>query len=223
MPPYPLPLFPLNVVLFPGTPLPLHIFEPRYRQMLADCLIGDRRFGLVQPGSEIEAPERGTVGCVAEIRANEQLPDGRANLLVVGGARFVVQRLLDDPAPYLVGLVEEFGEQPGTLPDSAELAEVRSLFVQYYELYRQLYDADPEEPELPEEPVSLSFAISAALECDVALKRRLLAARATEDRVGLLLRLIPTLTRVLESALRVHRRAYQNGKGSAHSVLPSES
>jgi Lon protease-like protein len=222
MPPYPLPLFPLTQVLFPGTPLPLHIFEPRYRQMLADCLVGDRRFGLVEPGAEREAPDRGSVGCVAEIRANEELPDGRSNILVVGGARFVVQRVLDDPAPYLVGLVEEFLEQPDTLPDAAAVAEVRSLFARYYELQRQLYDADPEEPDLPEEPVSLSFAISGALECDLALKRRLLAARATEDRVGLLLRLIPTLTRVLESALRVHRRAHQNGKGSAHSVLPSE-
>src|SRR6188508_1465181 len=99
-----LPLFPLTTVLFPGTPLPLHIFEPRYRQMLADCLIGDRRFGLVQPGADTEAPERGAVGCVAEIRANEQLPDGRSHIVVVGGARFVVQRLLEDPAPYFVGL-----------------------------------------------------------------------------------------------------------------------
>jgi len=221
MPPYPLPLFPLNVVLFPGTPLPLHIFEPRYRQMLADCLVGDRRFGLVAPGAETEAPDRGSVGCVAEIRASEQLPDGQSNILVVGGARFVVQRLLDDPAPYLVGLVEEFLEQPGTLPDPSAAAEVRGLFTRYYELYRLLHDADPEDPELPDEPVSLSFVISAALECDLALKRRLLAARVTQERVGLLLRLIPALTRALESALRVHRRAHQNGKGSAQSVLPS--
>lgn len=223
MPPYPLPLFPLNLVLFPGTPLPLHIFEPRYRQMLADCLIGDRRFGVVQPGSAVEAPDRGAVGCVAEIRANEQLPDGRSNILVVGGARFVVQRMLEDPAPYLVGLVEEFPEQPGTLPDETVLDEVRGLFSRYYELYRQLYDAEPEEPELPAEAVPLSFAISAALECDLSLKRRLLATRATEERVGLLVRLIPTLTRVLESALGVHRRAHQNGKGSTHSVLPTDS
>jgi ATP-dependent Lon protease len=223
MPPYPLPLFPLNVVLFPGTPLPLHIFEPRYRQMLADCLVGDRRFGIVPSGARTEAPDRGTVGCVAEIRADEQLPDGRANLLVVGGARFVVQRMLEDPAPYLVGLVEEFLEEPGTLPDEATSTEVRALFARYYEVYRLLYDVEPEEPELPDEPVSLSFAISAALECDLSLKRRLLAARVTEERVGLLLRLIPTLTRTLESALRVHRRAHQNGKGSRHSVLPSES
>lgn len=222
MPPYPLPLFPLNVVLFPGTPLPLHIFEPRYRQMLADCLIGDQRFGVVGPGSETETPDRGAVGCVAEIRANEQLPDGRSSIVVVGGARFVVQRMLDDPAPYFVGLVEEFLEQPGTLPKDAAVVEARELFARYYELYRLLHDAEPEEPELPDEPIALSFAISAALECDLSLKRRLLATRATGERIGLLLHLMPMLSRELESALGVHRRAFQNGKGGAHSVLPTE-
>jgi Uncharacterized protein, similar to the N-terminal domain of Lon protease len=222
MPPYPLPLFPLNVVLFPGTPLPLQIFEPRYRQMLADCLIGDRRFGIVQAGADTEAPDRGAVGCVAEIRANEQLPDGRSHIVVVGGARFVVQRLLEDPAPYFVGLVEEFLDQAGTAPVAATQTEVRDLFVRYYELYRVLHDADPEEPELPEEAVPLSFAISAALQCDQPLKCRLLATRATRERFELLLRLIPVLSGELESAVRVHRRAYQNGKGSPHSVLPTE-
>jgi Lon protease-like protein len=223
MPPYPLPLFPLNVVLFPGTPLPLHIFEPRYRQMVSDCLIGDRRFGIVQPGTGAERPDRGAVGCVAEIRANEQLPDGRSHIVVVGGARFVVQRMLDDPAPYFVGLVEEFLEQGGTSPTPAVLNEVRTLFARYYELYRMLHDADPEDPDLPDEAVSLSFTISAALECDLPLKGRLLATRATRERFELLLRLIPALSTELESALRVHRRAYQNGKGSRHSVLPTES
>src|SRR5262245_4737950 len=222
MPPYPLPLFPLNVVLFPGTPLPLHIFEPRYRQMLSDCLIGDRRFGIVQPGTGAERPDRGAVGCIAEIRANEQLPDGRSHIVVVGGARFVVQRMLDDPAPYFVGLVDEFLEQAGTAPATATQAEVRDLFVRYYELYRVLHDADPEEPELPDEAVPLSFAISAALQCDLPLKWRLLATRATRERFELLLRLIPVLSGQLESAVRVHRRAYQNGKGSPQSVLPAE-
>ena len=223
MPPYPLPLFPLQVVLFPGTPLPLHIFEARYRQMLADCLTGESRFGVVGPGRDGDAPDAGAVGCAAEIQANEPLPDGRSNILVVGGSRFVIRRVLDDPAPYHVGLVEEFDERPGTLPPAEPLSEVRDLFARYYRLYRSLQDAEPDAPELPEEPVPLSFTISAALDCDPDLKRRLLATRATDERVALLMHLIPMLTRSLEAALRIHQRARRNGKGNIHSVLPADS
>jgi Lon protease-like protein len=162
------------------------------------------------------------VGCAAEIQANEQLPDGRSNILVVGGARFVVQRLLDDPAPYHVGLVEEFEERAETLPAPEPLSAVRDLFTQYYRMYRSLQDAEPEAPELPEDPVPLSFTISAALDCDAGIKRRLLATRATNERIALLVHLLPALTRSLESALRVHQRARRNGKGNIHSVLPAD-
>jgi hypothetical protein len=82
---------------------------------------------------------------------------------------------------------------------------------------------EPEPPELPEEPVALSFTISAALDCDAATKRKLLATRATYERVGLLLRLIPVLTRAIETALGVHRRARRNGKGNLHTVIPTDS
>ncbi|HZM26368.1 MAG TPA: hypothetical protein VFB89_03365, partial [Gemmatimonadales bacterium] len=116
-----------------------------------------------------------------------------------------------------------FLDQAGTSPTAGILSEVRALFARYYELYRMLHDADPEDPELPDEAVSLSFTISAALECELPLKNRLLVTRATRERFELLLRLIPALSTELESALRVHRRAYQNGKGSRHSVLPTES
>jgi len=223
MPPYPLALFPLDVVLFPGTLLPLHIFESRYRQMLADCLKGESRFGMVGPGRQAEAPDAGAVGCAAEIRASEPLPDGRWNILVVGGSRFVVQRVLDDPAPYHVGLVEEFDERPGTLPPADQLREVRELFARYWEIFRSLQDAEREAPELPDDPVPLTFAVSAALECDPGTKRGLLATRATDERAALLLHLIPALTRSLESAVLVHRRARRNGKGNIHSVLPADS
>ena len=107
-----LPIFPLSVVLFPGTPLPLHIFEPRYRRMLADCLQGDRRFGITPAGQDDAPPAAGTVGCVAEIRVNQELPDGRSNLIVLGGERFVLTRTLDDEAPYFVAMVQPF-ERPG--------------------------------------------------------------------------------------------------------------
>jgi ATP-dependent Lon protease len=223
MPAYPVALFPLDVVLFPGTLLPLHIFEPRYRRMLADCLSAESRFGLVGPGREAEAPDPGAVGCLAEIRASEQLPDGRSNILVVGGPRFVVQHVLDDPAPYHVGLVEEFDERPGTLPPAERLAELRSLFAAYWAVFRSLQDEEPAAPELPDEPVPLTFSVSAAAECPLDVKRKLLATRATDERVGLLLHLLPVLTRSLESAVQVHRRARRNGKGNLRSVLPADS
>jgi len=81
----------------------------------------------------------------------------------------------------------------------------------------------PERPELPDEPVALTFAVSAALEGDGGEKRKLLATRSTDERVALLLHLLPVLTRSLESAVRVHRRARRNGKGDIHSVLPADS
>lgn len=223
MPPYPLALFPLEVVLFPGRPLPLHIFEPRYRRMLADCLAAEPRFGIVGPGARTEAPDPGAVGCVADIRGSERLPDGRSNIVVVGGARFAVQQVLDDPAPYHVGLVQEFDERPNTLPEAGPLSAVRDLFTRYFAIYQSLQDAEPEAPDLPAEPVRLTFAVSAALDCDADLKRRLLATRATDERVGLLLRILPVLISSLESALGIHRKARQNGKGSGNPALSADS
>src|SRR5260221_216042 len=70
------PLFPLATVLFPGTPLPLHIFEPRYRRMLADCLAGDRRFGLVSGDADGDVPSPGAIGCTPGIQASHELPGG---------------------------------------------------------------------------------------------------------------------------------------------------
>ncbi len=190
--------------------------------MLADCLAGDRRFGITRSGGEREAPDAGAVGCVAEVRANEQLPDGRSNVLILGIVRFVVRRVLADPAPYHVGLVEEFEEEDGTAPRPESVDELRVLFLRYYHVLRLLNDADPDEPALPEEPLPLSFAVAAAVECDIGLKRRLLATRSTDERVRLLLRLLPELTANVESALGIHRGAHQNGKGGMYPMLPSD-
>jgi Lon protease-like protein len=222
MPPYRLPLFPLQVVLFPGTALPLHIFEPRYRQMLADCLAGSRRFGITPAGAASESPDPGMAGCVAEVKANEQLPDGRSNVLVMGGARFLLRNVFAAPEPYYTGLVEEFEEESGTLPAADMVKELRERFTEYFRVLRLLNDAEPEDPSLPDAPLALSFAVSAAVESDAPTKQALLITRSTRDRVTQLLRMLPGLTRQLESALHVHRRAHGNGKGGSYSVLPSD-
>jgi Lon protease-like protein len=218
--PYRLPLFPLTVVLFPGTALPLHIFEPRYQTLLADCLAGSRRFGITSTGGSGEAPERGSIGCVAEVRANEQLPDGRSNILVLGGVRFVVRDVTLGPEPYLTGLVDEFEEEKGTAPGGDAVRELQERFTEYFRALRLLNDTDPEDPSLPDDPLSLSFTVAAAIECEPAVKQSLLATRSTRERVMLLLRTLPGLTRQVDAALHVHRRAHGNGKGGAYSVLP---
>ena len=216
-----LPLFPLNVVLFPGTPLPLHIFEPRYRQMLADCLEGDRRFGMTQPGAESEAPAPGAVGCVAKVRVNQELPDGTSNIVVLGEERFVVARLLEGGTPYLLGVVETFEDESATTPDPARVERLREHFTRYAALIRELSDVEPEAPDLPADPVELSFQVAAALELDVALKQRLLAERSTARRVDVLLLALPALITTVERALVVHRRAHGNGRGHSQPSLPT--
>ncbi len=220
--PHRLPIFPLSVVLFPGTPLPLHIFEPRYRRMLADCLAGDRRFGITPTGATGEMPGPGTVGCTAEIRVNQELPDGRANIIVLGGDRFVVARVMAEELPYHVALVQPFQDEPGTDPPAESTQRLRDLFSGYSTLLRQLNDVEPGEPDLPDDSLGLSFHVSAALEADPGVKQRLLAERSTARRVEALLMLVPILTASVESALRVHRRAHGNGRGGARPDIAVE-
>lgn len=215
-----LPVFPLAVVLFPGAPLPLHIFEPRYRQMLADCLAADRRFGITPSGGNGEAPDPGMVGCTAEVRVNQELPDGRSNIVVLGGDRFVVTGLLDEPVPYHVATVQTIADDPATTPPEERTARLRELFVRYAALVREMSDVEPEEPELPEDALALSFHVAAGLDVAAPIKQRFLVERSTARRVEALLVVLPPLSTAVERALQVHRQAHCNGRGGAYPTLP---
>jgi Lon protease-like protein len=211
--PFRLPIFPLSVVLFPGNPLPLHIFEPRYRRMLADSLAADRRFGITPLASSSDLPEPGTVGCVAEVRLNQELPDGRSNIVVIGGSRFMVSRVLEEPLPYLVAWVETFDDDAGTTPSQEETDSLRQLFGRYYSGLRELNDTVPEEGTLPDDAVGLSFHVAGGIDCDLGVKQSLLAERSTARRIQALMMLLPVLTSAVESGIKVHRGAHSNGKG----------
>jgi Lon protease-like protein len=211
--PFRLPIFPLSVVLFPGTPLPLHIFEPRYKRMLADCLLSDRRFGITPVNGSSEVPAPGTIGCVAEVRVNQELPDGRSNIVVIGGARFVLTHLLDELHPYQVAMVQAFDDDTDAELAELDTSELRDLFERYLAAHSELHDAMPEEPELPDDSSDLSFHIASGIECDLGVKRRLLAERSAIRRIKALSLLLPVLTSTIESGLKVHRRAHTNGKG----------
>jgi ATP-dependent Lon protease len=211
--PFRLPIFPLSVALFPGNPLPLHIFEPRYRRMLADCLAGDRRFGITPQSDNSDPPEPGAVGCIAEVRVNQELPDGRSNIMVVGGSRFRISHLLDTPEPYLVAMVQTFEDEAGTQPSTEEIESLRGLALQYLTGLRELNDETPEELVLPEDALTLSFHVAGNIACDLGIKQDLLAERSTARRVRALLLLLPVLTSAIENGITVHRQAHSNGRG----------
>jgi Lon protease-like protein len=217
-----LPIFPIQAVLFPGTPLPLHIFEPRYKRMLSDCLAADRRFGITPLNGDPGGPEPGTVGCVAEVRVNQELPDGRSNIVVLGGSRFVLSRLLEESLPYLVALVQTFDDDPATEPSPEDTSTLRQLFIAYFAGLRQLNDAEPEEPTLADDARLLSFQVAGSVECDPGVKQRLLAERSTERRVQALLQLLPVLTSAMERAIKVHQRAHTNGRGGSAPEIITE-
>jgi Lon protease-like protein len=211
-----LPLFPLPLVLFPGVPLPLHIFEPRYREMLADCLATDRRFGIVflpEEGRE-EGPERGDVGCIALIQTAETLPDGRSNIIVVGQERFAVGRLYPEERPYLLGEVISFGdldESGETLTTSAD--NLRVVFERVGRAARALADDGDPLPTLPADPGVLSFAIASLIDLDAAARQRLLASRSPIARIRELDALLTPALGSLEFRAGVHIRAKTNGHG----------
>lgn len=94
-------IFPLTgAMLFPGLQLPLHIFEPRYRAMISDALVRDRRIGMIQPHRQEDGAPLYAVGCLGKIEEVEALPDGRFNIVLEGESRFRVLRELDVTTPF---------------------------------------------------------------------------------------------------------------------------
>ena len=221
-----LPIFPLPLVLFPGAPQPLHIFEPRYRQMLADCLAGDHRFGLAYvsapAGQVIEpVPSPGEVGCVAVIQSTQHLPDGHADILTEGERRFRLLEWRPDDRLYRLARVEEFEDDP-IAPGEADTlaADVRHGFLRLSDALGTRAGNDFEDPlELPADPAELSFRVAAALELEASAKQALLAGRSTTARLRQLALLLEPLTVEAEQRAVVRERGKRNGRGGAHSHI----
>jgi Lon protease-like protein len=223
MPLLQLPIFPLPLVLFPGVPQLLHIFEPRYRQMLADCLTGDRRFGLstIEPATEGDpAPVRGTVGCVAYVQARTSLPDGRSNILTIGEDRYVLLEYLETDRPYRVARVDTFDDDPENLDGIAESsARVGDMFLRLSTVLGALNDSAASSPELADDPKARSFQIGAALEVEPQVKQELLRLRSIRRRLEVLERVLRAAIIELGPRAEVHVRARRNGKGGPNAAI----
>ena len=210
-----LPLFPLPLVLFPGVPLPLHIFEPRYREMLADCLAADRRFGIVFTAEEnTSGPERGDIGCVAMIQTAQELPDGRSNLIVVGEERFAIGRLVAGERPYLLGEVVSYVDNDEPIEAIAPFADqLRRIFERVGRAARTLADDRDPLPPLPDDPAALTFTIASLIDLDGPARQQILASRSPLGRIRELDALLSPAVDTLETRAVIHARAKTNGHG----------
>jgi ATP-dependent Lon protease len=211
-----LPLFPLPVVLFPGVPLPLHIFEPRYREMLSDVRIGNNLFGLSyfdSSTSEKEIPPVGHVGCVAEVTEEQALPDGRSNVLTIGLIRYRLEEYVENDAPYLVARVSFFEDQEEDDEALAERSrEVAETFTRIARAVRILNDERANLPDISDtEPQRLSFLVAAAMEIDTEVKQELLELRSTGERLRRLRDMLVRAVTSYEERARVHELAKGNG------------
>ena len=164
-----IPLFPLNVVLFPGEQLPLHIFEPRYRRMVTECLEAKSRFGmlLALPDGVVR------VGCTAEIvDLIKRYEDGRMDILTVGREPFRVLELYSDN-PLLEGQVDYLEDQESLV----ETPKQKRLIESYEACHTLLFSEIPRSfEEIP--PEQLSYAIAAALPLDLIWKQQILELRS---------------------------------------------
>lgn len=177
-----LPLFPLpEVVLFPSRPLPLHIFEFRYRIMMNTILESDRRFGvlMVDPAKNTIA----NIGCCAEIVHYQRLPDDRIKMLTLGQQRFRVLEYIREK-PYRVGLVEWIEDQPPTKDLRPLATEVEQLLRDVVRLSAKLTEQNIELPEdLPDLPTELSYWVASNLYGVAAEQQALLEMRDTVARL----------------------------------------
>ena len=195
-----LPLFPLNLVLFPGMRLPLHIFEERYKAMIGDCLDRDAPFGvaLIKEGPEVGGPaEPYAIGTTARIVQVERLDGGRLNLLAAGERRFQLVEVIQQ-IPHLVGLVQFITEEIGS-PDPDLVTELRAEYAGFLRQLSDLAGSWNAPLAMPEEPLALSFAAAATLTSSIelpqGLRQELLAADTAAAR---LTQLLPLLRRANE-------------------------
>ena len=184
-----LPLFPLNVVLFPHMILPIHVFEERYKEMIRTCLESDSRLGvvLIKEGQEVGAPAvPHNVGTMAQIRRITPLDDGRLNVLVLGERRFQILAI-NQWQPYLKAQVhfplEAVGEPP---PTPEEIEFVRQMLHRYLRTLLGLRGGWVREVPSPTDPVELGFYIGAVLRGESDERQRILEAPTARERLALL-------------------------------------
>jgi Lon protease-like protein len=204
-----LPLFPLEIVLLPEEPLPLHIFEERYKQMIGECLeakdsgTGQQEFGVVL-GKDKEICR---VGCTARIiNVTRKYPDGRLDIFTVGSRRFEILFTNSD-RPYLRGGVEYFDDESDSpADDEAEQA------IKLFRLAMQRIHKSSEMPiHFPKPYRRLSFRMAAPLPLDLDFKQQLLSRRIESERLQEVTQVMERLIARVDLLRKAQAKAGGNG------------
>ena len=196
-----LPLFPLDVVLLPGMPFPLHIFEPRYQEMVNDCLARKEVFGVVR----IKEDGVASVGCTAEISSvAKKYDDGRMDILAQGRRRFEILEV-DKARSYLRAEVIYLEDDPGQATHD-EMTRAGKLHAEIMEL------AGAEtESTTPIDNAQLSFYLASSLPLDLDFKQSLLAMTSEPERIRAVITCFETILPNLRRSVQVRKKASGNG------------
>ncbi len=195
-----LPLFPLELVLLPGTPLPLHIFEPRYKEMIRECIATEAPFGVVRAFDEGIAE----VGCTAEIiTVTKEYPDGRMDLVCEGRKRFEVLEVNRDRS-FLQADVLIVPDEPET-PVQEERVKAVQLHLEILSLAGAVQDLSAADQN------QLSFYLAGSLPLDLDFKQKLLAMRSEGQRIQAVATYLETILPQLRRASRAREKAGGNG------------
>jgi Lon protease-like protein len=204
-----IPLFPLNVVLFPGADLPLHIFEPRYRQMVQQCLDGKTEFGML-----LSLPKGIVrVGCTAEIiDVVKRYDDGRLDILTIGRAPFRIVELLNAEAFAQEALLEG---QVDYLDDRERTTSPRVCreLIELFEVCHTIVYGDYPRNIQGEVPENLSYIVAGTLPMDLMWKQQVLELRSEADRQERLVTYLREWAPHLQKAETLRHRADGNGHG----------
>lgn len=192
-------LFPLDVVLFPGALLPLHIFEPRYKEMIEECLEQKKPFGMVRANKEALAE----IGCTAVIvNVIKRYDDGRLDIATEGKQRFEIMQLNQERS-FLQGEVLFFDDEPSQVADADAQTVVQ--------LHEQLFGILGQESQVERTLSSISFQLANELPVDLDFKQALLEMKTESERVQTLIEYYKATIPKVERTLRVRERATGNG------------
>ena len=200
------PLFPLKTVLFPGMPLPLHIFEQRYREMIGLCSDENRPFGvvLIKDGQEVgEGATPFEVGTLAKIIGVDRMADGRMNIVTVGTQRFRIHNFSTQKRAYMVGDVEVLQDAQGAQEPGPDLVgDLTGLVQRYVAMFQSASEQEITPLQLPTGAEDLSYLVGAVLRVSNEERQRLLEIESTTARLERERELLQRENQTLEELLQ---------------------